>query len=679
MTTQTVSIQDAVKEVMRLYNIKAYQEALRIATKILQKIPDHVDASYYTALCYLELGQATVAETFLQQCLCVVPDHPELLFNLGRVYNETKRFPEAIAYYEKVLAHNNAHVGALNNLGNVYNDIGRNDSALTCFQRILDQGVDSDYIHNNIARTYRRVGMVSAAIAHQRRAVQLNPDNHILYHNLGAMYVLEARNKEAIISYQAALRLAPDNIEILQEYHDLLKKVCDWEEREKVGEHIERLRERTDIIKSRISMLDFSAEEDEALQLEVAREHSHRLTHHALQGHQRFDHTNHDREVKRKLRIGYMSSDIKDHPVAQLMCGVFRNHDKEKVETFLYSFSRKDNSGYQEKIASYCDHFIDITSLANYATAQRIYNDQIDILIDLNGHTGTPRPEALALRPAPIQVNYIGYIGSMGADFIDYVIVDETVLPPEKQAFYDEKFVYMPECYQANDNQLAIADEIFTRASQGLPEEVFVFCSMNQTYKIEPVMFEVWMNILKRVPNSVLWLYCGSIYADDSLAVENLRKHAARYGVDPGRLVFAPIMVPIGKHLKRMALADLALDTRLYNGGTVTSQTLWAGVPVLTLQGTTFASRMASSILNAVEMPELVTQTKEAYEDMAVSIAITPGRSEQLKTKLAEKKATAPLFDTLRFTRTLELAYRQMWERFCEGKEPEILRIPAIR
>lgn len=342
------------------------------------------------------------------------------------------------------------------------------------------------------------------------------------------------------------------------------------------------------------------------------------------------------------------------------MRGVFRSHNKDEFEVFLYSSSDdnpNDKSGYRDAIKSYCDHFIDIRTTSNIDLAHKIYNDEINVLVDLNGHTGLSRIEALALKPAPVQISYIGYIGSMGADFIDYIITDKIVTPPEHQKFYTEKFLYMPNCYQANDDLLEISPEETTRAEHGLPETGFVFCSFNQTYKIEPVLFKTWMNILKRVPGSVLWLFKGSIFINDNLAKENLLKHAAEAGVDPTRLIFVNGIIN-DKHLKRAGLADLALDTRIYNGGTVTSQTLWAGVPVLTLAGGHFASRMAASIVSAVGMPEMITKTPEEYEELAVKIATTPGKAAKLKKKLARNKATYPLFNTKQFTKDMEDLYK---------------------
>ena len=247
----------------------------------------------------------------------------------------------------------------------------------------------------------------------------------------------------------------------------------------------------------------------------------------------------------------------------------------------------------------------------------------------------------------------------MGADFIDYIITDKIVTPPEHQKFYTEKFLYMPNCYQANDDKLPISTKETTREENNLPAKGFVFCSFNQTYKIEPELFASWMNILKRVPESVLWLYKGSIFIHDNLAKENLLKHAAEAGVDPARVIFAD-GVPIAEHLKRVGLADLALDTRIYNGGTVTSHTLWAGVPVLTLLGGHFASRMASSIVTAVGMPELVKNNLKEYEDFAVKVATTKGAAEKLKKKLAANKNTHPLFDTKQFTKDIEKLYKEV-------------------
>jgi len=670
-----ITVEQAMQQCFELYNTSNFEKALDIAASIINEYPEHIDSKYIASLCYVELGKYAHAEKLLSICYQAVPNSIEVIFNLGIVYSHQGRKKDAINAYNAVLSLDSNHIGALNNIGNIYNESGNNALALQHFEKILSIKGDLYYVYNNIALIYKRLGMLKEALSYVLKSIELSPDGVEQNHNAALICASMARNKDSIAFYKKAYNMSQNNLQLVMEYHDALGKVCDWEARKNLDPVIDKLMAEQKPDEINPMMTDIQKNKDPAYYLKIVREFSKKAVDSITKVHNVFQHdiSQESNDKKKKLRIGYMSSDIKDHPVSHLMRGVFKNHNKDGFEIYVYSFSKPDNSNYKEEIASYCDKFYDISNVSNLDTAKLIYNDKIDILIDLNGHTGTPRLEALALKPAPIQVNYIGYIGSMGADFIDYVIVDEIVAPPEDQEFYDEKFVYLPDCYQANDNDLIISDENITKKSEGLPEDKFIFCCLNQTYKIEPVMFETWMNILKRTPNSVLWLYKGSIYEDDNLAVENLRKEAKKYGVEQDRIIFAKAVAPIAKHLKRTALADIALDTRLYNGGTVTSQTLWAGVPVITLKGKCFTSRMATSILNAVGMPELITTSLKEYEDLAVEVATDPNRTSKLKEKLQENKKTKPLFDTQLFTKNLEKAYRKMWENYCDGNKAKFI------
>lgn len=670
ITDAIINIDQATAECQRLFELKKFAEIYDFATGVIKSAPNAVNVKFIASLACIELQKNDEAEILLQECNLAVPNNFNVYFNLGIVYNRQNRIKEAAVAYEKVLELNPGHLGTLNNLANIYNVSGNSAMALEYLNRILAVNDKLYFIYNNIALIYKKVGMLNEALAYILKAVELNPDGFEQHHNAALIYTAMAKNKLAVKHYAESHRLAPEDLFIAMGYHDLLGKVCQWETRAELEPLIAKLLAEKGEGYVPPVMTDVQKNENSAKSLAVAREFTFDTIKQIVQIYEPFSHDLNKRKGKKgKLRIGYMSADIKDHPVAHLMRGVFKHHDKENFEIFLYSFSPTDRSGYKEQIESYCDRFIDIRPCSNYETARVIYNDEVDILIDLNGHTGPARVEALYLKPAPIQVNYLGFIGTMGADFIDYIITDKIVTPPEHQQFYTEKFVYMPDCYQANDDELAIAQTEVTRASEGLPEDKFIFCSFNQTYKIEPVMFDVWMNILKRAPNSVLWLYRGSIFPDDDLAVENIRKEAAKRGIGEDRIIFANAKL-IGEHLKRVSLADIALDTRLYNGGTVTSQTLWAGVPVVTLEGWHFASRMASSILSGIHMPELVTKTPEEYENLAVELAQNPDEVRKLKEKLHKNIKQAPLFNTELFTRNLEKAYRLMWENYVKGDMP---------
>ncbi len=362
------------------------------------------------------------------------------------------------------------------------------------------------------------------------------------------------------------------------------------------------------------------------------------------------------------LRIGYVSSDFRNHPVGHQVLGVLRGHNRRQFAVFAYSIGPDDGSVYRRGIEECCERFVDLTDCTEAAAAGRIAADEIDILVDLNGHTAGNRMGLFALRPAPVQVSYLGYPGTTGSGFHDYLITDRLVTPPDQQRFYTEKFVTLPHCYMATDDTQALSSAGFHRAAFGLREEQFVFCSFNNVWKIDPVIFDVWMTLLHAVPQAVLWLP-----GNNPAATINLIREAERRGVACERLVFAEKLKSKADHLARLALADLALDTRIYNGHVSTCDALWAGVPVLALLGSTFASRASASMLHGVALPELVTDGLDAYTQTALRLSQPGSELNHLKTRLARNRCAAPLFDTQRFTTNLEKAYRAMTANYRAG------------
>jgi predicted O-linked N-acetylglucosamine transferase (SPINDLY family) len=346
---------------------------------------------------------------------------------------------------------------------------------------------------------------------------------------------------------------------------------------------------------------------------------------------------------------------------------MFECHDKSRFEVTAVSIGANDGSDMRRRLENSFKHFIDASKLGDDEIASLIAKAQIDILVDMNGFTHGCRTGIFARRPSPVQVNYLGYPGTMGADYIDYVIADRVLVPPAHQAFYAEKLIYMPDCYQANDAKRLISQKPMTRAEFGLPEAAIVFCCFNNNHKIMPDVFESWTRILGRVDNSVLWLF-----EDNASVVVNLKKEAAARGIDPVRIIFAQRMTP-SEHLARHRLADLFLDTLPYNAHTTASDSLWAGVPVVTCIGETFAGRVAASILKAVGLPELVVETSQAYEDLAIELATNREKLSGLRKKLADNLSTTPLFDTRRYTRNIESAYAEMHRRTQAGLAPEAI------
>jgi predicted O-linked N-acetylglucosamine transferase (SPINDLY family) len=347
------------------------------------------------------------------------------------------------------------------------------------------------------------------------------------------------------------------------------------------------------------------------------------------------------------------------------MTRVWELHDKSKFEIFAFDNGQSDGSDYRQRIIKAFNNVFDISELSDFDSAKLIQHNEIDILVNLNGFFGLPRQGIFSYKPAPIQVNYLGFPGTIGINYMDYIIADKVVIPEESKKYYLERLAYLPNSYQANDDQRKISDRRFSREQLGLPEDGFVFASFNNNYKITPDTFDSWMNILSNVPRSVLWLL-----ADNPMAKDNLIKEAVARGVASSRLVFAE-RLPLSEHLARHDLAGLFLDTLPYNAHTTASDALWAGLPVLTLSGSTFPGRVAASLLNAVGLPELITKNQEEYEALAIELALNPKKIAEIKLKLSNNRLTTALFDTPRFTKNLEAAFIKMHERHQAGLKPD--------
>jgi protein O-GlcNAc transferase len=372
----------------------------------------------------------------------------------------------------------------------------------------------------------------------------------------------------------------------------------------------------------------------------------------------------------KRIRLGYFSTDFKEHPVAYLMAKMLEQHDRAKFEVFGYSLHGSQQTDMRQRLAKSFESFADVQNMTDDAVALQARQDGIDIAIDLNGYTQHNRLGIFAYRAAPIQVNYLGYPGTLGTNFIDYIVADQTLIPEDKRRYYSEQIIYLPHTYQPTDNQRELSDKRFTREQMGLPEDGFVFCCFNNNYKISPREFDIWMRLLGKVEGSVLWLFKSS-----NMAQHNLRKEAQARGVDPSRLVFAE-MAPQPEHLKRQKLADLFLDTFNYNAHTTASDALWAGLPVVTKMGQGFAARVAGSLLKAVGMPELIAETERHYEALIFDLATNSSKLANARAKLAANRLTEPLFNSELYTRHLENGYQQAYQNHLDGNSPQTITVP---
>ena len=497
-----------------------------------------------------------------------------------------------------------------------------------------------------------------------QQAVEARPRDVAYRVTLGDALARGKLMTEAAAQFMAAVELAPGQPELEARVLKPLLDSCDWSGVEATFERLTRHAqiEAADRWTRRVHpWVALSVPMPPAMRHEIARQHALRIAARAaaLPPVQR-----RPRPSGGRLRVGYLSADLRSHPVAQLAAGLFERHDRSRFEVAAYSLMGDDGSEHRKRMRAAFEHFVDAEDLESDLLAQRIADDGIDLLVDLTGYTGQARTEVLALRPAPVQVNYLGYPGPMQARFIDYMIADAVVAPAHEFDSIVEAVVHMPGSYQANDDRQPTADATPTRTQAGLPETGFVFCCFNQTFKIERPVFSAWMRILAAVPGSVLWLF-----ASNPAAEANLRAAARAQGIDPARLVFAR-WARRPDHLARQRLADLFLDTHTYNGHTTGSDALWAEVPLVTCPADAFAGRVGASLLSAIGLPDLIVPGLDEYERLAIELARNAARLRSLRARLAENRLTQPLFRTEDFTRCLERAYEQMWARHESGEPP---------
>lgn len=585
---------------------------------------------------YLQSDQTNEAVTCYSAALKLSPNHPQILLQLGNTYSALGLFAEAVSYFQKATRADPTNAAAHFNLGNALRELGKPGQAATSYHVALELAPSDADIHNNLGNVLRELGQLDEAIACYKAALRLNPALH-----------------------HAKVHL------VHQKQH-----ICDWQGLDEDVQEIQKWV--LDVPQAQISPYAFlampnttAAEQQKCAQNWLKNSYSKLINNKNII----FTYPN---RSKKKLKIGYFSSDFRLHPLAFLITELIELHDRSQFEIYAYSYAIDDKTPERKRLEKAFDHFIDIRPLSLTAAAQRINADEIDILVDLTGFTQTSRSGIAALRPAPINVNWLGFPGTMGdlngTPLFDYILSDAFITPPQQAAYYSEKLALLPDCYQPNDRKRPIG-KTPSRKDCGLPENAFVFCCFNQTFKILPSMFDIWMRLLKAKSNSVLWLLECNPWAK-----ENLCREARLRDIDASRLIFAP-RVSIADHLARHTLSDLFLDTLPYNAHTTCSDALWMGLPVITCMGDSFAGRVAGSLLKAANLPELITYSLEEYELGALQLANNPNELAAIRHKLAQNKEALPLFDTRRFAQHLEQAYQIMRQTHLTGQPPQAIKL----
>jgi protein O-GlcNAc transferase len=638
------------------------EEALASYERALALRPEHADGYNNRGVVLQELGRPEQALASYAQALAIRPDDAEVCCNRGSALLALGRPEDALASYERALAIKPHYAEAHGQRGNVLRDLRRFDEALASYERALAIRRDYAEVHHNRGVVLQELGRPEQALQSLERALELHPNDAGGYVGLANALMRLRRPEQALESYARALAIEPEHPWLRGSWLHAKMQLCDWRD---LGVHLARLLGA--VAQAKKAVLPFYAlalTDSPALQRQAATTWVS-CSYPAVASMSATG----PRAPHERIRLGYYSADYHNHATAYLTAGLFEQHDRSRFELTAVSFGPPRHDDMRQRLTAAFDRFVDVRTRSDREVAQLSRDLQIDIAVDLKGFTEEARTGIFAHRAAPLQVSYLGYPGTMAAPYIDYLIADPSLIPPASRPHYTERIVYLPHSYQANDRERPIAERHFTREQLGLPPTGFVFCCFNNTYKITPDTFDVWMRIVKRTAGSVLWLL-----ADSETAAVNLRREAEARGVSGARLVFAPRML-LAEHLARQRAADLFLDTFPYNAHTTASDALWAGLPVLTRCGESFAARVAASLLRAVGLPELITTTAEEYESLAVRLAAEPNHLAELSGNLQHGRLTVPLFDTTMFTRHLEEAYGQMYARYLGGLTPEHLYV----
>lgn len=675
-----------------LHELKRFEDSLACYEYALKIKPDYAEAYYNRGLALHELERFKEALDSYERALTVKPNYPEAYNNRGLALHELKCFEDALTCYECALKINPDYAEAYNNRGLALHALKRFAEALDSYGRALNVKPDYAEVYNNRGLVLHELKRFAEALDSYEHALQVKPDYAEAYNSRGVAMQEQKRFEEALDSYERALKVKPDYAEAyynrgltlhelkrfeaaLDSYERALKiapdhdclygtwlhtkiQLCDWSNLDSritdLATNIRQANRATPPF-SVLALIDSLSLQRQAAETWVRERHPP----------SEVAPPRRTRSRQRRIRVGYYSADYHSHATSYLMAELFERHDRERFELLAFSYGPDNPDDMRKRLVAAFDQFMDVRLKSDIEVARLSTELGIDVAVDLKGFTQDARTGIFSCRAAPIQVSYLGYPGTMGAPYIDYIVADQILIPQESRQQYSERIVYLPHSYQVNDRRRRIADREFARHELGLPSTGFVFCCFNNNYKIMPHTFDGWMRILRQVEGSVLWLL-----EVNETAVDNLRREAQARDVNAERLIFAKPM-PLPEHLARHRAADLFIDTLPYNAHTTASDALWAGLPVLTRMGESFAARVGASLLNAVGMPELATATQEQYEATAIELATNPGRLTALKDRLRKNRLSVPLFNTEQFSRHLENAYMQMYERYQAGLGPE--------
>ena len=687
------------------YRAGQLDQAEALIRRSIEQAPDVADGHKDLGNVYKRQGRLGLAEASLCRAVSLAPNSAAAHYDLGIVHQISGNVDQALVSYRSAVGCDPDHASAWNNMGLILLAQGAREKAIDCFETAIAKKPNFAGAYTNLAMVYVETGQFQKAVDSSRMAIAIDPYNYAGFHSMGnallkkdlyrqaiacfqqglsrhprhpemlnSLGVAHQKNgqpEQAIASFQAVIAQQPQAQKSVIHLYNQLRQICDWHRADRVSRDIDRMTRSSmqcDARPTEPPFMSVCRDMNQDRHFKIARLWGRDLEK-QTEVKEKNQHFTFCPRHRQKLRVGYLSNNFRNHPTTHLLCNLFGLHNRDRFHVVAYSCSSRSSHTYAQVVQNNCDEFKSLFMMSDRDAAKMIFNDGIDILIDLNGYTDGHRMQIGTWRPAPVQVRYLGMAGTTGLSFFDYLIGDRIILPLTAERFYTEKFVHMPHTYQANSYGVG-SDPVSRLAEKVKPPNVpFTFCCFCSNYKLEANLFNAWMQILKRVPDSILWLL-----AESRSVARLLRQAAAAQDVDPDRLRMADKRSK-EIHLQRLQDADLALDTRVVNGAATTSDALWAGVPVITIRGGHFASRMSASILTAIDLPELITEDLSAYEDLAVRLATDTAECDRIRVKLAKNKRSQPLFDTRRFVRNLENAFEQMWSIYMAGEQPRHITV----
>jgi len=692
-----LALEQLFQQAVQLHQQGRLNEARVAYENLLSQQGTHSQACYLLGVVNAQEKKYVEAEHWIQKSVALEPNNSAAWCNLGNVQRETQQFESAAHSYKKALQISPQLPEAHHNLGIAYREMGQNQNAISSFEKAIALRPDYTLAHCNLSQVFHETQAHEKAFHHAHIATAQQPQAADAHVRLGdALHALK-RNQEAISAYLKALQISPlktdASLRLVTVYiafgdyvkaHALAKsvlasnptllhkdtwwtqwmliksKLCDWEDWDNLRGPLEGAGQ-TDIVIN--PFLSITQSNSPVVLKQVASQYASK--NYAMSPYCDDSECNEELGDGRVV-VGYFSADFRNHPISILMAELFELHDRQKFKIICFSYGLEDE--FTRRISRACEEFIDVRGWEEGVILALARRKKLDIAVDLGGYTEHSKLGLFAKRVAPIQTSYLGYLGTLGVDFMDYLISDETIIPSELQKNYTEKIAYLP-CYQVNDSKREIADKIFTRSESGLPKHGVVFCCFNNTFKFNPDTFKLWMRILIGVPYSSLFLY-----AENDVIENNLQRQAELLGVNPARLVFGK-RISVPDYLARYKVADLFLDTFPYNAGTTASDALWAGLPVLTRTGEVFASRVAASLLNAMGLPELITDNEEDYVLKAIELGNDLGKLADIKAKLTRNMSTSDLFNTPKFARSIESLFAKMHARHLSGLPADVIKV----